>query len=371
MKRGAIVILLFSVSLASMALEYPCDSAAMQPLRPRLQYSVDALFYFDNREYKAPWQNDQTLFAIRLSPEIGVGFTDKRGGVHRVMAGVSYIQPMGGNWKDIHVHPTVFYQYSQSGFRMSLGAVPYKYFFRQLPDFLRYDSIAYAHPNIQGALFQYGSKHGFVEAMLDWRGLQRPDQREMFRITIDGEYGYRGFFRYFVGGVAQLNHKANHGDPTPHEGVCDDAYISPNIGIDFAQPTPLDTLSLRASYIYGFQRERASGTLHQPQGFLLEFMINWKWVGAKNTFYYGNNLMPFYGTYGADLNQGDPFYQSRLYNRTDLYVYFVRMAFVSCYFSWNMHYVPEGGLQHQQQVVAVFSLDGLHRKGYLRGPFEK
>ena len=90
MKRGAIVILLFSVSLASMALEYPCDSAAMQPLRPRLQYSVDALFYFDNREYKAPWQNDQTLFAIRLSPEIGVGFTDKRGGVHRVMAGVSY-----------------------------------------------------------------------------------------------------------------------------------------------------------------------------------------------------------------------------------------------------------------------------------------
>ena len=371
MKRNSLLILFCFLCLSAVALQYPCDSVAMLPLKPRFLYNVDALFYFDNREYKAPYQDDQTLFAIRLSPEIGVGLTDKSGGTHQLVAGVHYLQPMGGNWKDIHVHPTVFYQYDYKGFRMSLGAVPYKYFIRQLPDFLRYDSIAYYHPNIQGALFQYSSRHGFVEAMLDWRGLQRPDQREMFRITIDGEYAYNGYFRYFVGGIAQLNHKANHADPTPHEGVCDDAYLSPNIGIDFAKPTPLDTLSLRASYIYGYQRERRTSTLFQPQGFMLEFMINWRWVGAKNTFYYGSNLMPLYGTYGADLNQGDPFYQSKLYNRTDLYVYFVRKAFVSCYFSWNMHYVPESGLQHQQQVIAVFSLEGIHQEGKLRGPFDK
>ena len=371
MRKWLLLILLLSGCLRLPALEYPQDSASSVALKPRLWYDVDAAVWFDNREYKGPVQKDQTLFAVRLSPEIGVSVTDREGGLHRVSAGVHYTQPMGGNWRDVRFHPTVYYQYAYKGLTLNLGAVPYKQFIRQLPDFLRYDSIAYSHPNVQGALVQYASRHGYVEAMCDWRGLQRPDQREMFRITIDGEYGYQGYFRYFAGGVAQLNHKANHADPTPHEGVCDDAYISPNIGIDFSKPAPLDTLCLRASYIYGYQRRRSGNQVWQPQGFMLEFMINWRWLGAKNTFYYGDNLMPLYGVYGADLNQGDPFYQSKIYNRTDLYVYFIRKAFVSCYFSWNMHWEPEGGLQHQQQLIAVFSLDGIKREGRLRGLFEK
>ena len=308
---------------------------------------------------------------MRLSPEVGVGLTDREGGTHRLSAGVHYIQPMGGNWRDVRLIPTVYYQYQFKGFSMNLGAVPYKYFIRQLPDFLRYDSIAYMHPNIQGALLQYQSRHGFVEAMCDWRGMQRPDQREMFRLTIDGEYGYQGFFCYFVGGLAQLNHRAGCAPPAPRDEVCDEAFVSPNIGIDFSAPTPLDTLSLRASYIFGYQRQREDNTKYKPQGVLLEFMINWRWIGVKNTFYYGDNLMPFYGIYGADLSQGDPFYQSEIYNRTDFYVYLVRKPFVNCYVSWNMHWEPQGGLQHQQQVIAVFSLDGIRQKGKLRGLFDK
>lgn len=339
--------------------------------KPQFLYNVDFATYFDNREYKDPHQRAQTIFALRLSPEIGVGFTDKEGGTHKVLAGVHYTQPMGSNWKDLHVAPIAFYQYEYKGFSLHFGEIPYKHFIRQLPDYLRYDSIAYAYPNIQGALLQYQSKHGYVEFMCDWRGLQSPTRREMFRLTIDGEYTYRHLFRYFVGGIAQLNHKANYAQPTPREGVTDDAYISPNIGIDFAAPTPLDTILLRAHYIYGYQRYRETNTLYQPQGFMLEFMLSWRFLGVKNTFYVGNNLMPLYGMFGADLNQGDPFYQSPLYNRTDLYIYLVRKGFVNCYFSWNMHYTPQGGLQHQQQLIALFSLDGLHKKEKLRGLFDK
>lgn len=339
--------------------------------KPEFLYNVDFATWFDNREYRQPLQIPQTLFALRLSPEIGVGFTDNQGGAHRLMAGVHYMQPLGGNWKDVRFSPTVFYQYRYKGFRMSIGAIPYKHFMQQLPDFMRYDSIAYAYPNIQGALFQYCSKHGFVEFMCDWRGLQSPSRREMFRLTIDGEYAYNGFFRYFVGGVAQLNHKANHAAPTPREGVCDDAYISPNVGIDFAAPTPFDTLSLRASYIYGYQRFRPDNLVFQPQGCMLELMLRWRFLGLKNTFYVGDNLMPLYDRFGADLNQGDPFYQSPLYNRTDFFIYIVRKSFVNCYFSWNMHYVPGVRLQHQQQLIVLFSLDGLHKTQPLRGLFDK
>ena len=370
MRKYLIVILLSSVCLSALALN-PVDTVSPKPLKPRFLYDVDAAVWFDNREYKGPIQIPQTLFAFRLSPEIGVGLTDREGGNHSLRAGVHYIQPMGGNWRDVRFHPTVYYEYLFKGLSMRLGAVPYKYFIRQLPDFLRYDSIAYAQPNIQGALVQYQSKHGYVEAMCDWRGLQRPDQREMFRITVDGEYSYQGLFRYFVGGVAQMNHKASYAPPTPREGVCDEALISPNIGIDFSAPTPLDVLFLRASYIFDYQRDREYHVKSMPQGMLLEFMINWRWIGVKNTFYYGDNLMPFYKIYGADFNQGDPFYQSKIYNRTDFYLYLVRKSFVNCYVSWNMHWEPLGGLQHQQQVMAVFSLDGIHKEGKLRGLFDK
>lgn len=374
MRKCVIAILLSTVCLSAWA-QNAADTVGKKPLKPRFLYNVDAAAWFDNREYENPYQIAQTLFAIRLSPEIGVGLTDKEGGEHRVMAGVHYIQPMGGDWPDVRFHPTAYYQYKYKGLSLNLGAIPYKYFIRQLPDFMRYDSIAYAQPNIQGALLQYESQHGFVEAMCDWRGLKSSEKREMFWVTLDGEYSYQGFFRYFVGGIGQFNHKSginyNKNAKKWHESVCDDIYLSPNIGIDFSSPTPLCTLSLRASYIYGYQTQRKYNIGVHVHGFMLEFMANWRWLGVKNTFYYGDNLMPFYGLYGSDLNQGDPFYQSHIYNRTDFYVYLLRKSFINCYFSWNMHWEHFGGLQHQQQLIAVFSLDGLKQGGLLRGLFDK
>ena len=371
MKKVLKTLLLSILYVSAWAAEPPADSARHVPLKPRFLYNVDAAIWFDNREYHEPWQTPQTFFSIRLSPSVGVGVTDNAGGEHRVMAGVHYTQPMGGNWKEVTFHPIAFYQYKYRGLTLNMGEIPYTYFIRQLPDFMRYDSIVYAQPNIQGALFQYQSKHGFVEAMCDWRALRRVDQREQFRVTIDGEYSYQGFFRYFIGGIAQMNHKANYSIPTTHEGVGDDIIVSPNIGIDFSSPTPLCTLSLRASYIYAYQFQRKFQVMCHVHSFMLEFMMNWKWIGAKNTFYYGDNLMPFYYRYHADMNQGDPFYQSPIYNRTDFYFYLIRKSFINCYFSWNLHWEPIGGLQHQQQLIAVFSLDGIKRGGTLRGLFDK
>ena len=364
MKRRLLTFILCVIAAIAV---WPLPNDSIVPsnntLKPKFLYNVDALFFFDNREYKAPWQWDQTLLGISLAPEIGVGITDKQGGKHRLMAGVHYTQPMGGNWRDIRLSPVAYYQYRYKNFSMHLGSLPYKNRICPLPSFLRYDSLSYFYPNIQGALLQYESHLGYVEAMLDWRGLQRQDQREMFRIVINGEYIHSGFFRYSAGGMAQLNHKANYADGVmPHEGVADDAYVSPSISIDFAPPTPLDTLSLRASYIYGFQRYRKLSETYHVHGMLLELHLNWRWLGLKNTFYYGGNLMPLYYRFSTDLNQGDPFYRAPLYNRTDLYVRFINKSFVTCYFSWNMHYVKDGGLQHQQQFIARFSLEPLLKR---------
>ena len=330
------------------------DSAGVTS-RPRFLYNVDFSTYFDNREYRSPYQTARTLFAFRLSPEIGVGLTDVHGGSHRLMAGVHYTQPLGAGWKQVRFSPTAYYDYDYRGFSVALGAIPFTHRIEVLPGWLQYDSIAYARPNIQGALMSYSSRWGFAEFMCDWRGAQLPEQREMFRLVLNGEFRWKWLT---AGGYFTLNHKANYAPPTPREGVCDDIFIHPRVGVNLSGYVPLDSLALRTGYIVGIQNHRDAHLSQIPQGVLVELFLNWRFLGLRNVFYYGANMLPYYAEFGADLHQGDPFYQSGLYNRTDVFAYLYRNNFVNCCFSWNLHYDGHH-LQHQQQLIVYFSLDGL------------
>lgn len=357
---------------------YEARQLQLEKKRVRLIYDVDFVTYFDNREYEAPYQIPQTIFNTRLSPSIGVRILDRAGGQHSFMGGVRYTQRLGGNWSDVQFDPTVYYRYLYRGFDLVVGAIPYEQRIRPLPDWLMYDSVTYMHPNIQGALFSYRDHRGYVSMMCDWRGARTWTRREMFRIVIDGEFRYKWLT---VGGMAHLNHTACTDENGPNESLYDDLNVSPNIGVNMnyfiksrLQTSPMDSLALRVNYIYGFARDRRNGISYQPQGLMVELYANWWLLGVKNVFYYGDNLQPFRGDIGDKMCQGDPFYQSRLYNRTDFFVYLYRSSFVNFYFSWNMHYDTHQ-LQHQQQLLVRFNLDGLlhHRdeKPYLRNLFDK
>ena len=339
--------------------------------RVSFAYDVDFETYFDNREYQGPYKVPQTIFNFRLSPSVGVRIRDNAGGTHTLMAGVRYTQRLGGNWSDVQFDPTAYYRYSYRGLNLAMGAIPYEQRLRALPDWLMYDSITYYHPNIQGALFSYEDQRGYVSFMCDWRSAQTQTRREMFRLLLDGEYHYKFFC---VGGLAHMNHMAFANNEHDGEYLYDDVNLSAHIGFDVTQYTPLDSLALRVSYIYGYSRKRGANEIYQPQGVQVELYANWWFLGVKNTFYYGDNLQPFRVQMGADLYQGDPFYQSRLYNRTDLFVYLYRSSFVNFFFSWNMHY-DTFHLTHQQQLCVRFNLYGLLnpelKNTYIRSIFDK
>ena len=340
--------------------------AAEEAKRVRFIYNVDFATYFDNREYKAPYQMPQTLLNFRLSPDIGVRISDRAGGVHELVAGVRYTQPLGGNWRDIHIAPTAYYHFQYRGFDVGMGAIPYENRIAPLPDWVMYDSLVYMHPNIQGALMSYRDKRGYVEFLCDWRSSQTAERREMFRLVLDGRYQYKWLM---TGGLFSLNHKAGFAAPN-HEAVMDDINLNAFVGVNLSSYTPLDSLSLQVGYIFEWERDRATDESLFPQGMLVELYARWWFLGLKNTFFYGENLQPFRSR-NAYFNLGDPFYQSRLYNRTDLIVYLYRSSFVNFYFSWNMHY-DTYHLQHQQQLIVRFNLDGIwHRHGELRGLFDK
>lgn len=319
-------------------------------------YDVDFVMDFDNHESNNTYEKSGTIFGFRLTPSIGVGLSDSLGGSHRLMGGVSYIQPCGANWKQVQVVPTVYYEYAMRGFQMGFGFVPYSLLIEALPDYLRSDSLAFYYPNIQGALFQYQSRHGHAMLMCDWRGMMSHETREAFRIIGGGKYQYQWFM---AGGWVQMNHLSHNADTIL--GVCDDIVLNPLVGVNVGQYTPLDSLSLQIGYLGGLQRDRRYDRQYWVNGMVAELYLGWRFIGFRNSLYWGDDQMPLYSHYGSLLNQGDPRFRASLFNRTDLFFYIVRRSFVTCYAGWSLIVTDHGTISNQQQVVCRFNLDGLLR----------
>ena len=315
-----------------------------------LLWSADFVGFFDNREYKSEYQQSQTLFATRISPEIGIGLDGNR---HRIMAGVSWIQPLGSSINESMVRPTAYYRYVGSSFRMSIGAFPRTQLLASQSDAFVYDSLRYFRPNIQGALFQYSGRNGYAEAYIDWRSMQTRNRREAFLIGLQGEFR-SGV--WLAGGEVQMNHLARTKGAPESISVMDDILLHPTVGLNLSRCTPLDSLALRVGYLLGLQRNRGIGTWHHPQGGTADLVLQWRWLGLKNTLYVGQNQYPFYPEFGPLLNQGDPFYQARFYNCTRLYAYLFRNPYVNCLASFNIH-CNAGKTDLQQQLVVRVYVD--------------
>lgn len=322
-------------------------------------YDADFLFYFDNREFnRTQYQHDFTQFGVRIAPEIGVAIADTNGVSHRVMVGVAYNQPIGTDYARATFRPTAYYRMRAKGFDVNLGFVPYTHLIEEMPTYLWYDSLAYECANIQGALLQYRSNKGFVSLLADWRGMWGDSTREAFRVVLNGRYQHKWFN---VGGMAALNHLAN--SKSKNYGVCDDYLVNPYVGLDFSSYTPsLDSLALRAGYLFGIQRDRNRDLNYITHGGCIELMVKWKYLGVKNTTYFGDNMFPLYSTYGSVLNLGDPWYRAQVYNRTDIFAYIYNNRFVNVHATFSIDVTQEGTFNCQQQLIAQFNLGSVFDK---------
>ena len=344
--------LLRNIIIFSMLITEAVFCCAVAETKVSFAYDTDFLLYFDNREYDpASGQNSQTIFGARLAPEIGVQIADSAEYVHKLMAGVSYNQPFGASWGEITVKPTIYYRIETKGFDLNLGFIPYRYLKETLPEYLLSDTLSYYNANIQGALFQYESEKGFASLMADWRGMYGYETREAFRVIATGQYKYKWLQ---VGGYAMLNHLANS---TKTNGVYDDIMVNPyiNFSLDYFT-TPIDIFNVRVGYIGGFQRERATETSYFTHAVNAEILFRWRFLGFKQSLYYGDSLYPLFEKQKTTLNMGDPWYKSKLYSRTDIFVYLYNNRFVNCYFSFNIHVNEFGHFNSQQQVIAQFNL---------------
>lgn len=301
---GAAIIVLFA-PLAAQAQE-----------QPKFAWGVDFLTVFDNREGTQKYSPSETYFLTRLSPEIGLTID---GGVHSLMGGVAYVQPIGAEWDGHKISPTLYYRYRKSQTGFAFGMIPRRLLSHRLPNYLLSDSAGYWQANVRGAMLTLDRPAGYFQALIDWRGMQSETRREAFSIIAMGEW-HNASKLLLAGGTGMMNHLARRKDAPESEFVVDNLLAHAWIGTDLASvAAPMKELSLRVGPITSLTRDRADHDWIAPIGAFAELKAEWWRLSLHNSLYLGNKpLFPLHGRYGCLLNEGENYFASKFYNRLDL-----------------------------------------------------
>lgn len=282
----------------------------------KFEYNGEMNAIFDNREGKGKYTPAMTYFLTRLAPEVGFSVDS---GVHRVMAGVVWTQPIGCEWDGNRVVPTVYYRYTRAHVSGSLGMFPRTQLKEAFPEYLVSDSTRYFQHNLRGALIQYADDRGFFEAVCDWRGMQSRTRREAFAIIAQGRWQNK---IWQVGGTGMLNHLALAKD-APGQHVNDNIIINPYFGVDFmpviAPAARFHSLYFQVGPIVSLTRDRADMQWITSAGVRAVVNAEWWRLRLRNVFSMTNKpLFPLFDRHSILLNEGEPYYASKYYNRTEL-----------------------------------------------------
>lgn len=333
-------------------------SAAMA-FSQEVTWSVDMNALFDNREGDSRYTDTKTFLQTQVSPEIGLSIMD---GTHSIAAGVVWTQPFDRDWAGYKVAPTVYYRYDTRKVKFAFGMFPRTQLKRKLPNYIWNDSTYYSQRNISGAMLTTEGEHGFFEGVLDWRGLQSKSRREAFNIIAQGEWWPESSKRLLVGGVAMMNHFALSEGSPEDQHIVDNFIVNPTIGVNLSHDTGLDSLVVKVGMLSSLTRNRADERWRTPAGAWVEADLEWRWIGLKNTFYYGGRLFPYYSEHGALLDQGEPFYASKYYERATVYFTFLRNEFVNLQGALDFNVAKDNFTFYQRLVVRVYLDQDIFKK---------
>ena len=296
--------------------------------------------FFDNREVKSPYQKSQTLFGAHVGAEVGVQL-----GANHIMAGALGVKNFGeSGW--VKETFTFYYYYEEGHFSGALGLFPRERLKTELPNIFLYDSLRYYSPTLNGALIQYTGRNGFAELYCNWLNKQGAYEREIFEIVTKGQFGSKGFYG---GWNAQLMH---YSVPENSEGiyVYDKIMLHPYAGFQTSKLKWLDALTVNAGAVLSLNRDRQDREWKTPLGFMGDVKLR-KWrFELSDHLYWGEKQFSDYQRHGNQLFRGDPYYRSKLYNRTDLTFYLLNKSYVQCRVTASVHYT-EQKIDNSQQII--------------------
>jgi hypothetical protein len=311
--------------------------------------------FFDNTEFGgSAVQMPQTMAGVHLVPEIGLS----RNARHQVFAGLDIMHEYGSTKAIDFYDPLLYYAYTGGPFRFYAGAFPRRNTLDRYPRMFFQDSIMNYRPVVNGVFWEYREHDNYANVWLDWASRQTYTRHEAFFMGWSGRYHYGPLYLQHFG---YMYHFAGVMEPVVKEGLHDNGLILTSLGVDLSGRTPLVALDANIGWSMGLERDRDLGVWHRPQGILAEARIEYQGLGAFNTYYRGGAQQVFYGDHGNQLYWGDPIYRSTAYNRTDLYVQFIKTHEVTLKFVYSLHFT-EGQMYHEQAFYATFDLSNFNNK---------
>ncbi|MFD2555671.1 hypothetical protein [Sphingobacterium tabacisoli] len=264
---------------------------------------LDFFGYADNREYGTTYTEDKTIFGSLISPQLYFKLSDN----HALYGGVHYNKDFGSRQQDKRAfNPIAYYNYTSTNIDFAIGFIPRYERLKNVPRVVLADTFMYDRPNLEGMFFKY-RKEGFEQRVfIDWLSKQTFTDRERFMAGIAGSY-HQGLFYVEHAGILYHNALTSNDDLDEH--VQDNGVITANVGLDLSDKTTLDSLTIDAGAVVGFDRIRTKYDMQVTKGFISKQHLGYKKFGLTNTLYLGQ---------AQNLPNGDPFYRRDKYDRVDL-----------------------------------------------------
>lgn len=369
MKRNHLILAISAVLLSAAGAQaqslfdlplFGQQGSRQQEKSIKFEYGADFQYYMDFREMSFSddlFMGSGVYNIARLSPTVGLSFTQGRNTTHRLMAGIDVVKNLGEypielvlyskNGEDdvklnnLALFKEIIYYYNIES-RLDKGILngyagifPRRFVQGEYSRVHFSDEFRVSDVNLEGVLVNYRTPRLYAEAAFDHMGSYDVERRERFMVLTAGAYqlfnwasiGWSGTYMYC--GKSFLEPYDVH-----------NAIFNPYLKFDFGPMVKMDELSLKAGVIASWQKdfdhvdpERESFvSMHIPMGAEAVFTAR-KWgLGIEDTFFYGDNMMPFrmdsnlYKTsvFNHLLYTGDPFYFTHRgfaagYNRTEVF----------------------------------------------------
>ncbi len=303
-----------------------CLLALPTQAQQRVSFDIDFFGYADNREYKSIYTEDKTIFGTIISPTLSFAIDSN----HRIVGGMHYNQDFGRHTENgDRLLPIAYYNYKNKNFDFALGHMPRYERLKDVPRIALADTFMYDRPNIEG-MYLASQKDGWKQALyIDWLSKQSPNQRERFLVGLTGKYMLG---RFYIKDDALLYHNALSSNDTIDQHIQDNGMAMLRLGVDLSHQTFLDSLSIEAGGVIGFDRVRTEYDLRVARGFISSIFLGYRRFFIENTLYLGDP---------QNLPAGDSFYHRDSYNRLDLGWVPFRKGNLEGKFTASFHFAPD------------------------------
>ncbi|WP_317372905.1 hypothetical protein [Helicobacter canis] len=291
--------------------------------------------YLDNLEGDNALWATRTLYALRLSPEIGLGINHK----HALMFGGFVLQNMGARTFPTKANITAYYAYSNEGFGSLVGIFPRTKLKGHYPlSFFRPDFLFF-QPNVNGLALNIYTKGALLalrgEFVFDWYGGNLSKRYDEFYALAHAEVDMLHFLYLRANGLVyhikneellSADGSKNPANPLlPNTQLLDKILYEVAFGVDFAKFVSVEHLQkadIGIAALGSLERKRQAsglGDFYVGSGGEIRASLQYKGFGIEESYYFGKPQMRYFGEYGESVYNGLPFYQASSLNRINAY----------------------------------------------------